>query len=216
MRDRLYRSRDERVIFGVCGGIADSMDIDPSLVRIVFALLVLAGGFGLGLYIIMAIVVPEEPNYIQMPGAPAAPAAAGVPGAADAKWTAGTDGASMAPGFAESGSGADSGAAAGSGSAAGAGAIPGAAASASWATERTAQREARRAARRAARADRDGRGAAVFGAILVLVGAWFLARRYLPDLDLDFVGPLVLIGLGVLLFVGALIRTSGEEPRQPR
>lgn len=210
MRDRLYRSRDERVIFGVCGGIADSMDIDPSLVRIVFALLVLAGGFGLGLYIIMAIVVPEEPNYILMPGTPAAPAAG------DATGTAGTDGASMAPGFAESGSGADSGAAAGSGSAAGAGAIPGAAASASWATERTAHREARRAARRAARADRDGRGAAVLGAILVLVGAWFLARRYLPDLDLDFVGPLVLIGLGVLLFVGALIRTSGEEPRQPR
>ncbi len=77
MRDRLYRSRDERVVFGVCGGIADSMDIDPSLVRIVFVLLALAGGFGLLLYIIMAIVVPEEPNYIQMPGAPAAPGAAG-------------------------------------------------------------------------------------------------------------------------------------------
>jgi len=189
MRDRLYRSRDERVVVGVCGGIADSMDIDPSLVRIVFVLLALAGGFGLLLYIIMAIVVPEEPNYIQMPGAPAS-------------------------GFAESGATAEG--AAGTSSGPGAGAIPGAATSASWATERTAHREARRAARRAARADRDGRGAAVFGAILVLVGAWFLARRYLPELDLDFVGPLVLIGLGVLLFVGALIRTTGEEPRQPR
>ena len=214
MRDRLYRARDERVVVGVCGGVADSMDIDPSLVRIVFVLLALAGGFGLLLYIIMAIIVPEEPNYIQMPGAPAAPGATGVPGAADATWTAGTDGGSMAPGFAESGATAEG--AAGTSSGPGAGAIPGAATSASWATERTAHREARRAARRAERADRDGRGAAVFGAILVLVGAWFLARRYLPELDLDFVGPLVLIGLGVLLFVGALIRTTGEEPRQPR
>ncbi len=214
MRDRLYRSRDERVVVGVCGGIADSMDIDPSLVRIVFVLLALAGGFGLLLYIIMAIIVPEEPNYIQMPGAPAAPGATGVPGAADATWTAGTDGGSMVPGFAGSGGTAEG--AAGTSSGPGAGAIPGAATSASWATERMAHREARRASRRAARADRDGRGAAVFGAILVLVGAWFLARRYLPELDLDFVGPLVLIGLGVLLFVGALTRTSGEEPRQPR
>ncbi len=105
----------------------------------------------------------------------------------------------------------------GSGSGTGApGAIPGAATSAAWAAERVAHREARRASRRAARADRDGRGAAVFGAILVLVGAWFLARRYLPELDMDFLGPLVLIGLGVLLVVGALMRTSGEEPRQPR
>ena len=214
MRDRLYRSRDERVVGGVCGGVADSMDIDPSLVRIVFALLALAGGFGVLLYIIMAIVVPEEPNYIQMPGAPAAPGAAGVPGAGGATWTAETDGGSMAPGFAESGAAAEG--AAGTSSGPGAGAIPGAATSANWASERVAHREARRASRRAARADRDGRGAAVFGVILVLVGAWFLARRYLPELDMDFLGPLVLIGLGVLLLVGALIRTSGEEPRQPR
>ena len=194
MRDRLYRSRDERVIFGVCGGIADSMDIDPSLVRIVFALLVLAGGFGLGLYIIMAIVVPEEPNYILMPGAPGG----------DTGGTAGTDGAPGSPGVTDSGT------------VPGSGPIPGAAASASWASERMARRDERRAARRVARTERDGRGAVIFGAILVLVGAWFLVRRYLPSLDLDFVGPVVLIGLGVLLVGGALMRTSGEEPRQPR
>ncbi len=57
MRDRLYRSRDERVLFGVAGGVAEWLDVDPALVRIVFALLVLTAGIGFLLYIIMAIVI---------------------------------------------------------------------------------------------------------------------------------------------------------------
>ena len=61
MRDRLYRSRTDRMLFGVAGGMADWFDLDPSLVRIVWALLILAGGVGLPLYIIAAIVIPEEP-----------------------------------------------------------------------------------------------------------------------------------------------------------
>ena len=61
MRDRLYRSRTDRMLFGVAGGMADWFDLDPSLVRLVWALLILAGGVGLVLYIIAAIVIPEEP-----------------------------------------------------------------------------------------------------------------------------------------------------------
>jgi phage shock protein C len=61
VRDRLYRSRTDRMLFGVAGGMADWFDLDPSLVRIVWALLILAGGVGLPLYIIAAIVIPEEP-----------------------------------------------------------------------------------------------------------------------------------------------------------
>jgi phage shock protein PspC (stress-responsive transcriptional regulator) len=49
------------MLFGVAGGMADWLDLDPSLVRLVWALLVVAGGVGLLLYIIAAIVVPEEP-----------------------------------------------------------------------------------------------------------------------------------------------------------
>ncbi len=60
-RDRLYRSREDRVVFGVAGGVADWLDIDPSLVRIGFVLATLGWGFGLLLYIVMAIVVPEDP-----------------------------------------------------------------------------------------------------------------------------------------------------------
>ena len=61
MSKRLYRSQNERMIAGVCGGLAEYFDIDPTLVRLAMVLLALAGGPGLVLYIIMAIVVPEEP-----------------------------------------------------------------------------------------------------------------------------------------------------------
>jgi phage shock protein C len=49
------------MLFGVAGGMADWLDLDPSLVRLVWALLILAAGVGLLLYIVAAIVIPEEP-----------------------------------------------------------------------------------------------------------------------------------------------------------
>jgi phage shock protein C len=49
------------MIFGVAGGMADWLDLDPAVVRLVWALLIVAGGVGLLLYIIAAIVIPEEP-----------------------------------------------------------------------------------------------------------------------------------------------------------
>ncbi len=63
MNGRLYRSRADRMIAGVAGGIAHSLRLDPSIVRIVWAILIpLTGGFMLLVYIIMAIVVPETPK----------------------------------------------------------------------------------------------------------------------------------------------------------
>ena len=62
MNDRLYRSRSERMLAGVAGGVADRFDLDPSFVRIAWAILtILSGGIFLLIYIVMAIVVPEEP-----------------------------------------------------------------------------------------------------------------------------------------------------------
>jgi len=55
----LYRSR-EAMLGGVCGGIADFFGIDKSVVRIIFALFLLAGGFGIFLYLLMWIIVPLE------------------------------------------------------------------------------------------------------------------------------------------------------------
>ena len=64
MRKRLYRSRTDRMLFGVAGGFAEWLDVDPAFVRIVWALLVLAGGAGFLLYIVAAIVVPEAPPAV--------------------------------------------------------------------------------------------------------------------------------------------------------
>lgn len=63
MTDRLYRSRDDRMLAGVAAGVADSLDTDPSLIRIVWVVLAfLTGGIALVVYIVMAIVVPETPD----------------------------------------------------------------------------------------------------------------------------------------------------------
>lgn len=59
---RLYRSRQERMIAGVAGGLAQYLDVDPALVRLGFVLLTLASGVGLLAYVILWIVVPERPE----------------------------------------------------------------------------------------------------------------------------------------------------------
>ena len=81
MSDRLYRSTDDRMLTGVAGGVAEMLDADPSLVRIVWALLVvLTGGLALLVYIIMAIVVPERPPGMPVGGSePAAGTAPATP-----------------------------------------------------------------------------------------------------------------------------------------
>lgn len=62
MAERLYRSPDDRMLAGVAGGLAEMLDIDPSIIRIVWAvLIVVTGGLALLVYIVMAIVVPERP-----------------------------------------------------------------------------------------------------------------------------------------------------------
>lgn len=60
MTPRLYRSNDERKLLGVCGGIAQRLDLDPTLVRIGFVLLFFFGP-GLLVYLIAALVIPRAP-----------------------------------------------------------------------------------------------------------------------------------------------------------
>ncbi len=62
MGRRLYRSRHDRMVSGVCGGIADHYEIDPTLVRLLAVVLTLVSfGTAVVVYVVMAIVVPEEP-----------------------------------------------------------------------------------------------------------------------------------------------------------
>lgn len=61
MEKRLYKSNTERKLDGVCGGIAEYFDIDPTLVRLAWILFTALGGSGLVAYIIAAIVIPRRP-----------------------------------------------------------------------------------------------------------------------------------------------------------
>jgi len=58
---RLYRSRGSRMIGGVCGGLAEFFDLDPTLVRLFFVFAILVGGPGVLVYLILWLIVPEEP-----------------------------------------------------------------------------------------------------------------------------------------------------------
>lgn len=61
---RLYRSRTDRQFAGVCGGLAQYLGVDATIIRIAFVVLALAGGPGLLLYLILALVVPDEPSVM--------------------------------------------------------------------------------------------------------------------------------------------------------
>lgn len=61
MTKRLYKSADNRMLCGVCGGIAEHFDIDPTLVRLGVVLLCALCGSGILAYIVAAVVIPEMP-----------------------------------------------------------------------------------------------------------------------------------------------------------
>jgi len=57
---RLHRSEDDRMIAGVCAGLAEYIDIDPTIVRLLFVLGLFVGGATFWAYLVMMMVVPEE------------------------------------------------------------------------------------------------------------------------------------------------------------
>jgi phage shock protein C len=59
---KLYRSRSNRQVAGVCGGLAQYFNLDATLIRILFVVLAVLGGSGLLLYVAMWIIVPNEPS----------------------------------------------------------------------------------------------------------------------------------------------------------
>ncbi len=68
MAKRLYRSRNDCVIAGICGGIAEYFDTDPTLVRIIAALTIFLNGLGLIAYIIAWILIPQNPQPLAKEG----------------------------------------------------------------------------------------------------------------------------------------------------
>ena len=61
MEKKLYKSNQNKMLDGVCGGIAEYFGIDPTVVRLIWALFSLMGGCGILAYIIAAIISPRTP-----------------------------------------------------------------------------------------------------------------------------------------------------------
>jgi phage shock protein PspC (stress-responsive transcriptional regulator) len=179
---RLYRSRTDRQLAGVAGGIARYLDVDPTVVRILWILSIFFGGFGILLYIIMAFIVPLEPVAGPPPGwTPGGPAG----------WTPGTP-AGDATGEPPAAAAAD-----------GEPGSPPADTSAAWAYPPTGWQPPAES--------QPGRGALVVGVLLVAFGSIALAGVLLPGWAIGTaLGPAFLVALGIALVVGALRRPAPD------
>lgn len=62
MQKRLYKSATDKKIDGVCAGIAEYFDIDPTVIRLIWALAILFAGTGVLAYLVAALVLPRNPN----------------------------------------------------------------------------------------------------------------------------------------------------------
>jgi len=193
MNSRLHRSYDDRILAGVAGGIAETYDLDPALVRIFWALLIIVtGGVFLLLYIVMALVVPVGPaQFAPWTTPPAPPAGPATPPAGPSMAPTGPFTAPAGPPPPPGPTGAPSPSATG--------------------PETYGQYYGRHYGRYYRRHHRrDGSGALVFGVFLMLVGAYFLVREFVPALNFDLFWPLLIVFGGVLLIVTAYSRPRGE------
>lgn len=59
---KLYRSRKNRIIAGVAGGLGEFLDIDPTVIRVLFVLLTIFGGSGIVIYIVLWFLMPQNPK----------------------------------------------------------------------------------------------------------------------------------------------------------
>ena len=64
MKKRIYKVEQGKKVFGVCGGVAEYFNIDPTIVRVVWGMAIFAWGSGLALYIVCAIVFPKKSEVI--------------------------------------------------------------------------------------------------------------------------------------------------------
>ena len=63
MEKKLYRNPQNKIIAGVCSGLAEYINIDPTIVRVIWALVALSGA-GIIAYLICALIIPEKPSKI--------------------------------------------------------------------------------------------------------------------------------------------------------
>jgi phage shock protein C len=191
MNDRLYRSVDDRVIAGVCGGLAARLAVDPSLVRVLWAILALVTGIFplLIVYVVMAAVVPEDPRGFAGGWPSPTPPGDGTP--PDATVAPPPPMAGMAPGAVDEDT-----VSAGAGDATLAGAPPPVAPGPTW------YQGPPPPARPRERRDRNPLAAAIGGLVLVTLGVYFLVRDWIT-VDWGVVGAAGLVALGVVVMLAA-------------
>lgn len=66
MSKKLYRSDNNRMVAGVCGGIAEYFNIDPTVVRVIWAVVSCFAGIGILAYIVCALIIPAKTNIIDV------------------------------------------------------------------------------------------------------------------------------------------------------
>ena len=64
MEKKLYKSEDNKILFGICGGIGEYFDIDPVIIRLILVVLIFLGFSGVFAYIIAAFVIPRRPDAV--------------------------------------------------------------------------------------------------------------------------------------------------------
>jgi phage shock protein C len=195
---RLYRCRHDRRLAGVASGLAEYFDIDPSLMRLIWILTIFLGGTGLLVYIALAIIVPEEPEFAPQPG-PWAPGSA--------PWGTAASATAAEPG---SETGTET-------TGAGAGETPGAPSApppgtgwhtapptGGWYAAPSTHRHVSRGS---------GNGMTILGIVLILFGGLALVDALLPAWADGgrFLWPAFIVGVGALL-VATAVRRRPTEP----
>ncbi|KAF0207896.1 MAG: PspC domain-containing protein [Actinomycetota bacterium] len=167
MEKKLYRSSSDRMISGVCAGVADYFSIDPTLVRVgtVFLAVVTQGGIVLA-YLIMSVVVPEEPEGM---GTVEAAPHVQVPQDLEVLIVSESNGPVIDPGMPE----------------------PAAPEATSWAQSPAATTLEAPAKKRST-----GRGVG-FGLVLVLIGIILLVNEFVPGVDVWRFWPLLIVAVGL-------------------
>ena len=66
MEKKLYRSNKDKKLAGVCGGLAEYLGMDATIIRVIWVLLALFVGCGLLAYIICALIIPQDPGVIDV------------------------------------------------------------------------------------------------------------------------------------------------------
>ena len=178
--NRLHRSRKQKVILGVCGGLAEYFNIDPTLIRIITVLIAFSG-VSIFLYIVAALIMPEDKGYT-----------------GSDQWGSGF-GAGTGP---YSNSGTDSYNGAGSNTGAGADTGAGAGPKADPGFDTSFESEFNNSAEEWGRPAKyhSEKNKFVLGAILVGLGIMFLGKQIMPGLfELKFMVPLLLIVVGGII-----------------